>query len=239
MAATKSFRLSPPTVKDLDAAEAAWRDGRIVNNVPADTTFWRVLRAIPPADPLEYAKVCYPSDGKNRFTPVVALGKIVPAAYAGRTREIALWEVVLRDIRHKAIKRVRQHETSNRYLVEIRTTRALKLFDLRRPLDANLVAGRKRPPKLTAAPQSAYSLTREWAQQLYSRLPEIDGFIYESHQIPGDCIVLFQPTDPDVFKPVGTAQLVSEEPVRSILRREAKKAGAVVDWGHLADPLGT
>jgi hypothetical protein len=238
MAATKSFRLSSPTSRDLDAAESAWRAERVVHDVPAGTTFWRVLRVTPPADPLEYAKVCYPSDGKNRFTPIIALGKIVPAAYAGSTREIALWEVVLREIRHKGIRRVPQHETTNRYLIETATTRALSLFDLRRPLDANLVAGRKRPPKLSAAPKSAYDITREWAQQIYARLPEIDGLIYESHQVAGDCIVLFQQKDPEVFRPVGVAQLVGEEPVRSILRKESEKAGAVVDFGHLPDPSG-
>jgi hypothetical protein len=238
MAATKSFRISSPTTKDLDAAEAAWRDGRIAHEVPADTTFWRVLRARPPADPLDYAAICYGSDALNRFTPVVA-GGIIASAYAGSTPEIALWEVVLRDIRHRGIKQVPQHETADRYLVETRTTRALKLLDLRRPRDANLVAGRKRPPKLSEAPKSAYNITREWAQQLYRRIPAIDGLIYESHQLPGDCIVLFQPKNPHVFKPGGRAQLVSDEPVRSMLRNEAKKAGAVLDFGHLPDPPGT
>jgi hypothetical protein len=238
MAATKSFRISSPTTKDLNAAEAAWRDGRLVHELPADSTFWRVLRARPPDDPLGYAAMCYASDALNRFTPVVASGSIIASAYAGSAPEIALWEVVLRNIRHKGIKQVPQHETSDRYLVETRTTRALRLLDLRRPRDANLVAGRKRPPKLSAAPKSAYNITREWAQQLYTRIPEIDGLIYESHQFPGDCIVLFQPLDPRVFKPVGDAQLVSDEPVRSMLRKEAKKAGAVLDFGHLPDPLG-
>ena len=236
MAATKGFRLSPPTSKDVHAAEAAWRDGRLSHEVSADTKFWRVLKVPPPGDPLEFAKTCYPSDGKNRFSPVLVRGNIVPAAYAGSTPEIALWEVVLRDIRHKGVKRIPQHATSNRYLVETRTIRRLNLLDLRRPADTNLVAGRKRPPKLSAAPASAYGITREWAQQLYTQIRDIDGFIYESHQVPGDCIVLFQFTDLEAFRPVGVAQLVSEEPVRSTLRKEAKKAGAVVDFGHLPDP---
>jgi len=146
MAATKSFRISSPTTKDLDAAEAAWRDQRIVHEVPADTTFWRVLRARPPADPLDYATICYASDALNRFTPLVAGGSIIASAYAGSTPEIALWEVVLRDIRHRGIKRVPQHETSDRYLVETRTTRALTLLDLRRPRDANLFGHFPDPP---------------------------------------------------------------------------------------------
>jgi hypothetical protein len=235
MAAIKSFRLSPPTGRDLDATEKAWRDGRIAHELTAGTQFWRVVRALPPVDPLEYAKTCNPSDVKNRFSPIKMAGQIVPAAYAGSTPEIALWEVVLRGIRHKGIKRVPQHETSNRFLVQTLTIRSLTLLDLRRPRDANLVAGRRRPPKLTAAPESAYAVTREWAQQIYTRIPETDGLIYESHQVPGDCIVLFQPKNPKLFQPASSAKLVSEEPVRTILQKEAEKAGAVVDFGDLAD----
>jgi hypothetical protein len=238
MAATKAFRLSPPTTKDLDAAEAAWREARVVHELAAGCTFFRVLKAVPPADPLIYARTCYPSDSSNRFSPIRLAGNIVPSAYAGATSELALWESVLRNIRHKGIKRVPQHETSHRYLIETRTTRRLRLLDIRRPKDANLVAGRKRPPKLSAAPKSAYNITREWAQQLYTRIPEIDGLLYESHQLPGDCVVLFQPkpVHPEVFEPIGAAKAVSDEPVRSLLRTEAQKAGAVVDFGHLPDP---
>jgi hypothetical protein len=239
MAATKAFRLSPPTTKDLDAAEAAWRDTRTVYELTAGSTFFRVLRAVPPADPLVYARTCYPSDTSNRFSPIRWHGNIIPSAYAGASAELALWESVLRNIRHQGIKRVPQHETSHRYFIETRTTRALKLLDIRRPRDANLVAGRKRPPKLSAAPKSAYTITREWAQQLYTRIPEFDGLLYESHQLAGDCIVLFQPKHSEVFDPIGAAKLVSDEPVRSLLRREAQKAGAVVDFGHLPDPPDT
>ena len=240
MAATRPspLKLSAPTNNDLNAAETAWRDGRIAHRLPAYSTFYRVVRAVA-AHPLEYARTFYPSDLNNRFTPIRSHGKIIPSAYAGATRELALWETVLRNIRHQGIKRVPRHETSHRYLAEIRTTHSLKLLDIRRPRDANLVAGRKRPPKLTAAPMSAYNITRAWAQQLYTRIPEMDGLIYESHQLPGDCIVLFQPADPEVLTAVGEAVRVSDEPIRSLLRAEAKKAGAVVDFGHLPDPPGT
>jgi hypothetical protein len=219
----------------MDAAEEAWCDGRIVHELAAGSQFWRVLRAEPPANPLGYARICHPSDVRNRFTPIELDGRVVPSAYAGSTREIALWESVLRSIRHKGIKRVPQHETSNRFLVQTRTIRPLKLLDLRRPKDANLVAGRKRPPKLTAAPESAYAVTREWAQRLYTRIPKADGFIYESYQLPGDCIVLLQSRDPVAFRTVDSARPVSKEPVRTILRNEARQAGAVVDFGDFID----
>jgi hypothetical protein len=64
----------------------------------------------------------------------------------------------------------------------------------------------------------------------------MDGLIYESHQVPGDCIVLFQPKNLDAFMPMGEAQTVSSEPVRIILKTEAKRAGAIVDFGDLPDP---
>lgn len=107
MVATRSFRISPPTKKDLDVAEAAWRDGTLVHDVSVNTKCWRVLRAAPSADPREHAELCYPSVIDSRFTPIYQGGHIVAAAYAGSTPEIALWEVILRDIRHKGIKRVR------------------------------------------------------------------------------------------------------------------------------------
>jgi hypothetical protein len=195
MAARKTLKFTLPTIQDLTAAEAAWRDGRIVHEVAADSQFWRVLKAPTWSDAVEYAKVCYPSNVRSRFSPVMAHGNIVPAAYAGSTREIAL----------------------------------------HRPYHANIVAGRKHHPQLSAAPSSADDITRAWAQALYARIPEIDGFIYESYQIAGDCILLLQPTNPEVFNVQGTAHAVSDDPVRTLLRSEAHKAGAVIDFGHLPD----
>jgi RES domain len=108
--------------------------------MPAGAPWWRVVRASSSKDALEYAKICYPSDMNNRFTPVYSAGAIVPAAYAGSTPETALWEVVLRGIRHDGIRRVPEHQTTDRYLVETRVIRPLKLLNVRRPNDANLVA---------------------------------------------------------------------------------------------------
>jgi hypothetical protein len=78
-------------------------------------------------------------------------------------------------------------------------------------------------------------ITRAWAQALHDRLPEVDGLIYESHQVPGDCVVLWQSRQPEVFKPVGRAQPVNAGAVRKLLRAEARKSGAVVDFGDLVD----
>lgn len=235
MAATNAFELQPPTKKDLDAAEAAWREGTIRHDVPAGKVLWRTIRAPSMDKALEFARVCFPSDRLNRFSPVVAGGAIVPSAYAADTRPGSLWESALRSIRHEGVKRVPTKDVRERYLVQTRTTRDLKLLDLRRPNIANLVSEGKRPPDLTAAWPSAYDTTRAWAQALYDRIPDIDGFIYESHQVPGDCVVLLQPDSPDVFETDGDALPLNEDPVRATLKKEAKKAGAAVDFGDLPD----
>jgi hypothetical protein len=121
----------------------------------------------------------------NRFTPIYVGGAIVPAGYAGNKPEVALWEMVLRSVRHDGIKRVMEKETRDRYLIETKLNRPLKLLDLRRPAIANLAAPGKRAPELINAWPSAYDVTRAWVQELYTRLPGIDGFIYESHDSRG------------------------------------------------------
>jgi len=70
-----------------------------------------------------------------------------------------------------------------------------------------------RPPDLTQAWPAGYTVTREWAQALRDRIPELNGLIYESHQVPGDCIVLHQPMpDLRVFDVIGPAQSVRQDP---------------------------
>ena len=233
MVATKAFRVSSPTSKDLDAARRAWDSGATAYVVDSTTSFFRVVRAASPAEALAFARTCYPSETQNRFSPVRFEGSIVPAAYAASTREHALWEVVLRNIRHKGEKLVPQHETANRYLVEVRANRSLKLLNIVRPYDQHLVAGRKHVPALSAATPIGYDTTREWAQQLYLRIPEMDGISYESHQLPGDCMVIYSLRDLTVFDTVGSALGCRDEPVKGLLRAQAERAGAVIDFGLL------
>jgi hypothetical protein len=57
-----------------------------------------------------------------------------------------------------------------------------------------------------------------------------------SRMIPGECIVLFQPDDLAPFEDVGDARPVRSEPVRSMLIWEARKAGAVIDFGDDPEP---
>ncbi len=184
---------------------------------------------------LEFARACYASDSLNRFSPMIVGGAIVPSAYAADTQRGSLWEAVLRNIRHAGFKRVPTKDIHQRYVVQIRTTRDLKLLNLRRPSISNLVDRGKRPPDLTAAWPCAYDTTRAWAQALYDRIPDLDGFIYESHHVASDCVVIFQLGGPDIFETVGGARPLDEDPVRATLRKEARQAGAVVDFGDLSE----
>ncbi len=235
MAATEVFELDPPTKNDLDAAERAWRDGTIRYDLPAGEIYWRTLTATSRREALQYATVCFPSERMNRFSPLFAGDSIIASAYAANTETASLWESALRNIRHEGVKRVSTKDVRDRYLVQACTARDLTLLDIRRPVVSNIVAEGKRPPDLTAAWPSAYNTTRAWAQGLYDRIPDVEGLIYESHQVPGECVVLFPSGDLEVFEPFGDALPLNEDPVRSMLKREARKAGALVDFGELED----
>jgi hypothetical protein len=90
---------------------------------------------------------------------------------------------------------------------------------------------------LSDAPDFLYDQTRHWAQKLVDHLPEMRGIVYESHQVPGDCIIVLAEEGMNVFEPVGEAISVRDEPVRALLRREAARANAVVDFGDPAEPV--
>lgn len=234
MPETEAFHLDPPTEEDLAVAEAAWHSGEARYVMRTDDAWWRVLRAPSQADARQFASTWYPSPTSARFTPLYDGGRIVPSAYVGSTRAVSLWEVILRNVRHEGIRRVREHETRNRYLVEVSLRRRLHLFDIRRPRDSYLIGSGKRAPDLTAAWPRAYDLTRCWAQALYDRLPNLDGIIYESHQVSGDCVVLHrhEKSDADLFIIDGDPQPIREGVARELLLKEARKAGVSVDFGN-------
>ena len=108
--------------------------------------------------------------------------------------------------------------------------------DLRRPQIENLVAAGKRSPLLSAAPDFHYDQTRHWAHQLLDHLPEMRGILYESHQVRGDCIIVFAEEGMTLFEPIDDAISVRDEPVRALLRREAARANVIVDFGDPAEP---
>jgi hypothetical protein len=231
MAGTEAFHLESPTAEDLKVAKRAWEAGTTRYTLRTDDSWWRVLRAKGASQAEDYARSLYPSDGLNRFTPVRQGACVVPSAYAGSTSRVALWEIVLRGIRHAGSRRVPEHEVRDRFMVQVRATRALTLLDVRRPRDANLVIEGKRPPDLTQAWPQGYGMTRGWAQALYDTISRLSGIIYESHQVDGDCIVLFETDDLEVFHVVGSAERISATPLRDVLISEALKASAGVDFG--------
>lgn len=61
----------------------------------------------------------------------------------------------------------------------------------------------------------------------------MDGIIYESHQLPGECMVIYSLKDLTVFDTVGGALGCRDEPVKGMLRAQAERAGAVIDLGLL------
>ena len=234
MPETEAFHLAPPTEEDLAVAEAAWRSGQARYAMRTDDIWWRVLRAPSQADARQFASTWYPSPVSQRFTPLYKGGQIVPAAYAGSTRAVSLWEAILRNVRHEGIRRISEHHIRDRYLTKVSLQRRLHLFDIRRPRDSYLTAPGKRAPDLTAAWPRAYDLTRLWAQGLYDRLPNLDGIIYESHQVAGHCVALCQQekTGTPLFTIEDDPQLVREGEAREHLLREARKAGVSVDFGE-------
>lgn len=235
----RTLGVSPPTQKDLDATTKRWNEGLNRHELAVGGIWWRVVRAGSPREALKRAETCRASAYPNRFTPIFAGSGIVPAGYAAATRATALWEVILRDIRHEGLKRIPKSQVTRLYLVKTRVTRPLRLLDIRRPFDTHLVVAQKSPPMLTSVGKAAYPIARKWVQALYERIPDLDGLIYESHQLPANCIVLFRPGNPKVFATEGDAQPVNTGAVRKLLRAEARKAGAVVDFGDYPDPPGT
>jgi hypothetical protein len=113
--------------------------------------------------------------------------------------------------------------------------RDLTLLDIRKPLDSNLVFGRKPAPDLSGAPKEDYDSTRRWAHDLYSKLRGMDGIIYASHQIDAHCIVLFQSRRLKVFNVQDKAQPLNATPVRGILIREAARVGVAIDFDEPDD----
>jgi hypothetical protein len=237
MTETEAFGLCAPVEENLVAIERAWQDGTARYRTRTDDIWYRTLRAPAPELACEYAVSSYPARNPGRFTPIFDSSGIVPAAYAASTRAVSLWEVILRRIRHDGIRRVATSDVHGRYLVSVAYTHPLSLFDIRRPRDLCLVAPGQRPPALSAAGPSGYPITCQWAQSIHDRLPGIDGIIYESHQIAGQCVVLFQRSTqrPPLFRVIAEPQSLLDPPARTLLIREAIKANIAIDFGALSD----
>lgn len=228
---TSRKRLPLPTRKDLAVAAHAWQELKSSVELDRGSIWHRVIAASSVAEARYFASHSYASTSLNRFTPLRDEDGVLASAYAASTEQIALWEVVLRGIRHEGLRRIPTSAVRDRYIIEVELTRAMRALSIRRPQDAFLVAPGKRPPDLTAAWPHMYGKTRAWAQALYDHIPGLDGILYESHQVAGDCIVLIQPSDSPIFEVRAEPEPLVREPVRSLLASEALSAGAVVDFG--------
>jgi len=232
---TDAFTIALPTDEDLDAAAEAWTRGYSGVELPQGSVWYRIVSAASSSDATRFATECYASPALNRFTPLCRGGAIVPAAYAATAEDTALWEVVLRGIRHAGVRRVPVAATRDRYLCEVELNRPIRALDICRPRDSHLIVAGKRAPDLTAAWPAAYDVTRGWAQALFERLPGLEAICYESHQIAGRCVVFFPPGSEVVFDLRGKPLPVNEDPVRSASVALARMAGAVIDFGDDVD----
>ena len=236
MVVIEAYHLNPPTPQQTERAIAAWKSGRLASTVKRGTRLWRTLRAPDATTAAAYSAVCYPSPTLCRFTPLMTGGAIVPIAYAATTRDISLWETILRDIAHRAVKQIPDSETVGRFTVRVETTRALKLIDLRRPKRFNLNVDAARAPDVSSAWEFYYPVTRQWAQLLHDVIPEANGIRYESHQRPGDCILVWGNFTGDPFRVTGAAIAVSESPVRRQLIKLADDVGVGIDFAEDVEP---
>jgi len=232
---TDAFAPPPPTRENSEAIRQAWDGGGLRCTLHEGTRWYRVVTAEDAEAAESRALETFPSPRRARFTPVLSSGQIVPSAYAGDSERVALWEAVLRDIRHKGIKRVPVHETRHRHLIEVRLLQQRQLVDLTRPAISQLALPDQRPPDLSSAWHQAYPVTREWAQCIYESIPGCQGLLYESHQVAGLCTVLFSGTASVVFELVENHGLVARGRIRRMLIEEAARAGAGIDFGDGPD----
>lgn len=235
---TEAYHLDPPTPEQAERAIAAWKAGRLASSLKRGAKLWRTLRAPDATTAAAYSVVCYPSLTLCRFTPLTTGGAIVPIAYAATTRDLSLWETILRDIAHRAVKQISDSEIIGRFTVRVETTRALELIDLRRPKRYNLNVDAARAPDVSSAWEFYYPVTRQWAQMLHDAIPEANGIRYESHQRPGDCILVWGSFTGDPFKATGAAIAVSESPVRRRLIKLADDVGVGIDFTEDVAPAG-
>lgn len=242
---TEPHRLEPPGEEDLALAIRGWVGGQLRTTVPQGQGYFRTVWAEGSDRALTYAQELFPSPREGRFTPLRDFkSEIVPVAYCAETEDVSLWEAVLRTITHRQVRRVPATESRERYLVGVKTLHPLELIDLRRPKLYALAREDRRAPDLSGAWDSQYVTTQRWAQTLYGELtnislrdasvPNADGLLYESHQVPGTCLLLWreapEPEKRRVFAATGAPQPVWHNPIREKLIRMALQAGAAIDF---------
>jgi hypothetical protein len=227
---TEAYPLDAPTPAQIALIKAAGSAAAFVQTLHAGTELWRVLEADSPELASQYAAVTYPSLKSNRFTPIHRDGTVIPAAYAGSSDRVTLWETILRGARHDGLKRVPAWATRKRYLVKVIVKDPLQMVQLVRPHITRLAAPGSRPPDLSAAWRSAYPCTRAWSQALFDHVPGIDGLRYESHMLPEDCYVVYGNPSTAFFEVTDGPFKVREGWPRELLLSEAALAGIAIDF---------
>ena len=145
--------------------------------------------------------------GSARFSPLEDAGGIVPTLYAGTTVEVALMEVVLRDVPVHSAGFVMRLDARNdpRRIAQLLPSRELRLADLSTLGLRRL--GLQRPDVIDCN-DSAYPSTRALAQWIYANCREAQGIAWTSRQDDnGQAIVLFEPrVAPMTFRVIEAGQ---------------------------------
>lgn len=131
----------------------------------------------------------------------------MPTLYAGTTVEVALMEVVLRDVPVPSAGFVMRLDarTDPRRVAQLLPRRELRLADLSTLGLRRL--GLQRPDVIDCN-ESAYPSTRALAQWIYANCPAAQGIAWTSRQDDkGQAIVLFEPrVAPDSFDVIESDQ---------------------------------
>ena len=169
-----------PEVKD--ACSASWRRD------PGGIGFYVRHQLRRPSNSLEFATRPRPTTDSAPFADQ-GLSSRQPTQVIGLNQRRGKLYCVTSATR--GIRRIPEHESRDRYLIEARLLQPMLVADIRRPQIENLVAAGKHSPRLSSAPNFQYDQTRHWAQRLFDHLPGMCGMLYESQQVPGDCIIVF------------------------------------------------
>lgn len=133
-----------------------------------------------------------PCQGRpTRFAPIKSdSGNCVPSLYAGSTLRAAIHETIFHDIPANAeMKTVPLQEVVQRSHSELKTTRSLKLVELR---NVNLNAWKITRRELISSNPTQYQSTAKWAEVIHHQFPDTDGLVWTSNQCdPDDAYVFF------------------------------------------------
>lgn len=169
-----------------------------------------------------------PTDGSMRFRPIYGHGAVVPTAYIGEDRLIALAETVLRESAIGADAVLPVARLRGLALVDLVYADELQLVQL------NGLGLRKlklsRGAVIDTGPDR-YEATADLAQVLYDHQPDAQGIVWTSHQADhGDAAILWQTRlDSNRLEPASDAVELDSWPGIGIVRDACERCGVLLE----------